>query len=337
MFWWETENKGVCGPTAVRSHAVVKPIPLSSTFEILSSLLLGHLYSKEYVKSAVLVSAWGWSIFFDSIDAIDPLDVSVDSMRVVCGVPTRQGRRKSRIIDGPTDCRRVILEEDIRPYENRRVRISPNVSTANRGLTWIGARGDAFQVTQTYSSTESTSDRSSIGKRQTHKLSFREMQELCLQIRRLPSCQCDTVTPDIVAWSRERRFAPPCEQQSRVPHDAVVETSDGRKICWVTVWPKPRLNPVQTPFQLFIKSLIYEDHSAEDADHGSPVFTRGSSLSWVFHVSQNPDARWLQLKDMCSSVYKPRFDRFIRGRGTCFECATDACAPVGSKPTLLLL
>lgn len=332
----EPKNDGFYGPMAGLPHTVIESIPLSSTFEILSSLLLGHLYSKEYVKSAVLVSAWGWSIFFDSIDAIDPLDVSVDSMRVVCGVPTRQGRRRSRIIDGPTACRKVLVREGISMSVDTTIRFSPNISTASRGLTWIGARGDAFQVTQTHSSTESTSDRFSIGKEQTHKLGFREMQELCLQVRRLPSCQCDTVTPDIVAWSRERRFAPPCEQ-SRVPHDAVVETSDGRKICWVTVWPERKPNPVQTAYQGFVKSLVQHDHRAEDANHGGQMFTKGPTLSCVFHVSQNPDARWLQLKDICSSVYEQRVDRVIRGRGTCFTCATDASAPVGSKPTLLLL
>jgi len=54
-----------------------KPIGLLTAFEVLSNLLIGQLFRTEYVKPAVLVSAWGWSIFFNSLDALDPEDPRV--------------------------------------------------------------------------------------------------------------------------------------------------------------------------------------------------------------------------------------------------------------------
>ena len=74
---------------------------LLNSFGILSLLLLGRQMSNDYVMPAVLLSAWGWSFFLDSVDATDPFDVSVDTLRVVRGVPSRRGHRRSRIIDGP--------------------------------------------------------------------------------------------------------------------------------------------------------------------------------------------------------------------------------------------
>jgi len=64
---------------------IARSLPIS--FKVLCDLLLGSSISKEYIASAVLISAWGWSIFFDAIDAIGPEDVDVRYMRVVLGVP----------------------------------------------------------------------------------------------------------------------------------------------------------------------------------------------------------------------------------------------------------
>ena len=86
-----------------------QPADLIKSFTFLSRLLLGSMFSEEYIDQSVLVSAWGWSIFFDSVDALDPADVSTSTMRVLCGVPSRRGLRRARIIDGP---RRSILSED---------------------------------------------------------------------------------------------------------------------------------------------------------------------------------------------------------------------------------
>ena len=86
-----------------QADEVPPALDLTNSFEILSRLLSGYSYSQDYVKSAVLVSAWDWSIFFESVDARDPADVSVSTMRVLHGVPSRRGLRRTRIIDGPTE------------------------------------------------------------------------------------------------------------------------------------------------------------------------------------------------------------------------------------------
>ena len=68
-----------------------RDIDLLISFEILSHLLLGHMFSRDYVEPAALISGWVWSIFFNSVDAVDPADISINTMRILCGVPTLPG------------------------------------------------------------------------------------------------------------------------------------------------------------------------------------------------------------------------------------------------------
>ena len=129
----------------LRARHVLESLPsLLDCFDHLSHLLLGHCYTEDYVGSAVLISGWGWSIFFDTFDAVDPANVSQDTMRVMPGVPSRRGLRKARILDGPMDLGtspNVNLAGEEVPNS-----FIPGISTAKRGPVLVGYLGtDGFR------------------------------------------------------------------------------------------------------------------------------------------------------------------------------------------------
>ena len=122
---------------------------MTVSFEVLLRLLLGHVYT--YTNPAVLVSTWGWSIVLESINANDPIDVPINTIRMECGVPARHCLRRTRIIDGPTDAS-VVSFTTAQKLLGRDPQIcyfrSP--STAEKGVTLVGYHSDAFQITQTF-------------------------------------------------------------------------------------------------------------------------------------------------------------------------------------------
>ncbi len=163
----------------------------SISFENLAHLLLGRMFSAEYVANAVLVSAWGWSIFLDIIDAADPSDAS-NNIRVMGGVPSRRGVRRARIIDGPTDVG-VFPNFQKVVQKDPQITFSPGVRTGKRGITLVGHNSDAFQITQIFTWTPAHTTVQKI-----QKFGFREMQDLCNKTERFPSCECAPMSSDIV-------------------------------------------------------------------------------------------------------------------------------------------
>ena len=168
-------NKGVAALTHVGNG---RYFDLLESFELLSLLLLGHNWYNDYGKPAVLLSAWGWSAFLDSIDDIDPFDVSTNTLRVMRGVPSRQGIRRNRIIDGP---RRAVASGMWRcPLPN--VTLAAGLGTAERGIILVGHHNDAFQVTQQFTCRDQSHS--------PYRYGFRAMAEWSIRSRRLPPCQC---------------------------------------------------------------------------------------------------------------------------------------------------
>lgn len=155
---------------------------LLESFEILSLMLLScHIRHENYIKRAFLVSAWGWSVFLDSIDSVDPSDVSIDTLRVLRGVPSRRGIRKTRIIDGPQE---TSLTKHFRSFgeEGEVYWVAEGASMAQKGVILVGHHDDAFQVTQQFTL--------SYERTYTHRLGFREMAERSIRSSRLPPCHC---------------------------------------------------------------------------------------------------------------------------------------------------
>lgn len=155
---------------------------LLESFETLSLMLLHcHIRHENYIKRAFLVSAWGWSVFLDSIDSIDPSDVSIDTLRVLRGVPSRRGIRKTRIIDGPQE---TSLTKHFRSFGDEDVDyfVAKRTSMAQKGVILVGHHDDAFEVTQQFTLYHERT--------YTHRLGFREMAQLSIRSSRLPPCHC---------------------------------------------------------------------------------------------------------------------------------------------------
>ena len=291
------------------------PIPnLTKSFDLLCRLLLGHSYSDDYVASAVLISAWGWSIFFDSIDAVDPEDVSVDTMRVMAGVPSRRGVRKARIIDGPADIR---LSSTIGENLDKEgcIVYYPGVSTAKRGPVLIGHSGsDSFSVTQSFDW------RSGYRDDRKYKIGFREMQDFCLGIDDILACQCENTKQETLEWIGAYsiydfdRDLPDVNEIKAATHQHYVRSSP---ICLPVNHER-----VFHPQRLSLKARIGE-----------------ASALWLFYVTDNPAARWLQLDDFYSIVANSRMkvSCYIKGKECCMTCVPKLTAAASADLVLVLL
>ena len=265
-----------------RSWLQLGGIPSSSmAFEELAYLLLGHMFSTEYVANAVLISAWGWSIFFDIFDAADPSDAS-NTIRVMGGVPSRRGVRRARIIDGPTD---ITLSSTV-VHKNPEVAFAPGVSTGKRGSTMVGHHSDAFQITQIFTWMP---DNKTV--QEIQKFGFRQMQELCHETKRLPSCECGPISPNIVkqidAYDERIWF------KDEFVFDSVPLQPSGH-----TPASSERLIARRSPKKHSVAIERYD---------------------YLFYVSDNAAARWLGLQSLCA---ESREDHpVMRGFDTCLECA----------------
>ena len=270
---------------------------VSTAFEDLAHLLLGHMFSTKYVANAILVSAWGWSIFLDIIDAADPGDAS-HNIRVMSGVPSRRGVRAARIIDGPTDI-------DLLPASSRviktdsQITFSSGVCTGERGTTMVGHRSDAFQITQIFSWTPEHEMEPVM-----RKFGFRAMQELCNKTQWLPSCECAPVSSAIVkqldAYTRKERVKNKCYFYSMS-----LEPADDRS----------------SPSERLIARGRLED---------------GFRARYYFYASHNAAARWLVLDGMHAASQEAEFRVVIRPFDTCIKCAM-ACRGLDLGPPLGIL
>lgn len=233
-----------------------KDLPdLPESFEILCLLLLGrHLYHDEYVKNAILLSAWGWSIYYDSTDAVDPCNVSTETLRVLRGVPSRRGFRANRIIDGP---QRAVPLQDC--YRRNGVPLIPGVATAERGVILVGHHSDAFQVTQQFTSKTDPTITCGYG--------LRKMMGLALISKRLPPCQCDN--PKRRIWNSKSGHV----------------TSSARNVSVIdSILKKESIS--------FRSQGLNEDHPQHsDLEKG---FSSEDCKRRFIYVSDNPAARWVQ-------------------------------------------
>ena len=273
---------------------------VSTSFENLAHLLLGHMYSTSYVANAILVSAWGWSIFLDIIDVADPGDAS-NNIRVMGGVPFRRGDRAARVIDGPTDI-------DLLPFSSKVVKTDPQISfssgvcTGERGTTMVGHRSDAFQITQIFSWTPEHEMEPVI-----HKFGFRAMQEMCNKTEQLPSCECAPVSSAIAeqldAYTRKERF---------------------KNESYFYSMPLQPAGDRSSPSERLIARGRLEDG------------LRRKSRVYFFYASHNAAARWLVLDGMHAASKKGEFRVVIRSFDTCIDCAM-ACRGLDLEPPLGIL
>ena len=264
---------------------------LLESFKVLCFLILGrHMSHDDYVKPAVLVSAWGWSVFLDSIDSVDPFDVSVDKLRVVRGVPSRRGLRRTRIIDGPQShslLAELGTSERYGYLERIRIYRAPGVSTAEKGVTLVGHHSDAFEVTQNFTCHQMRTS--------TYRYGFREMADWCIWSRRLPPCQCNKL---------ERGF----------PTLTSEHIDPARKVSLID-------NLIEGDNELLRRATRHEASWR--------VFASRDGKRCFVYDSDNPAARWIQLEFMyshCEGIKEVDRDYKyyyigLGGSNTCVKCA----------------
>lgn len=260
---------------------------LLDSFKVLCFLILGrHMSHDDYVKPAVLVSAWGWSVFLDSIDSVDPFDVSVGKLRVVRGVPSRRGLRRTRIIDGPKShsVREELSTDEVYPSCVRLPPCrAPGVSTAEKSVTLVGHHSDAFEVTQNFTCHQIRTS--------TYKYGFREMAEWSIRSRRLLPCQCNKL----------ERGSPTLTPRHIDP---------ARKVSLIDKLFEGNNHPLRRG----------SEHEALER-----VFAPRDARSCFVYISSNPAARWIQLEILYSHFVPGHLGSNyyigLGGSNTCVECA----------------
>ena len=145
-----------------------------------------------------------------------------------------------------------------------------------------------------------------------HILGFRDMLELCKEAAWLSPCACNDKTTDLASLKAGQVVS--------------IKGSDVEGI---------------SPNAL-------KDCDVRDGEYAICLFpntggrARGENATWIFHVTKNPAARWLQLDDMVHNTFfldemNPRL--FIRTNETCMLCACKFFSEPGNQdsPSLVLL
>ena len=281
---------------------------ITQSFEILAHYLLGQRYSDSFIEQALLVSDCGWSIFFDAIDATDPSDVSICNLRMLAGVPSVEDASKDRVVkdrvlDGPTELSFSYSDSTVLKADGlsntSAVNFFAGVSTAKRGNSLIGFRdNDAFLATQTFiwnfKGTEA----------KTHIMGFREMLELCKGSTWLPPCACDDKTTKLGSLEAGQVFT--------------INGSNVEKIL---------------PTALRDHQVLGSEYAVCFLPHATEA-TKSDEATWIFHVTKNPAARWLQLDDMVrNTILWENMDPklFVRDSEICELCACKLFSEPGNQ------
>lgn len=294
-------------------------IGLTRAFDVLGYFLQGPTFSEDLNKSSILVSACGWSLYFNSVSATDPAELFDSTLRIIRGVPARGDVRKTRIVDGPTQLyfspsEAFFLENRWKSY----VRFFPGVSRAQRERAFVGYQElDAFQITQPYEW------RYMGDKPRKHLLGLREMIDLCSQFSFLLPCGCKDESLSFQEIA-----------QTYVRHDDLdsdeVRGDDGN------------FHRMLFCYEGSEGYVFSDSDGASDPPSKNQAFTecilgaqtgsryRPTSEAWLFYVSDDPAARWMELCDMYPELVangNKRYQLLLRGPNTCLRCAFDAVIP----------
>lgn len=309
--FWELSNEEFAVSVKGNQFSGTAPDTFVS-FNIISRLLLGHQYSKEDVESSALVSSWGWSIFLDAFGALDPAHVRPGVIHIQLGVPSRNGERKTRVVDGPAD---IPIEYGTSlDHDGIPITFWPGVSDSQLSATLIGYSGrDAFSVVQVYEWNMNGQ------KLKKWRLGFRGKQEMCLKFTVIDQCPCATSLRDEESENWIDKFI----------------AGDG-------AWGRATLG---TATRGAINGMIrkYPSDSGDLSLSRERVFccplgkhhpTHGSSMAWFFFVTRNPASRWLAIDGLDQLKGEDGgFQHILRGNNCCVRCA---CEVITTKSLVLL-
>ena len=234
---------------------------------------------------------------------------------MLAGVPSVEDASKDRVVkdrvlDGPTELSfsysdSTVLKADW--FSNTSsVNFFPGVSTAKRGDSLIGFRdNDAFLATQSFTWNFKGTEA------KAHILGFREMLELCNDFRWLPPCACDDKTTELRSLVAGQVFTIKGSNVDRTLPTALRDHEVLNSAYAVCFFPNARES------------------------------TKSDEDTWIFHVTKNPAARWLQMDDKVRSTYfggKMDPQIFIKGSETCMLCAYRIVSESGNqRPYSLVL
>lgn len=112
--------------------------------------MLSHMMFGDNVKGAgdsCLISNWGWSIYLSSFGDIDPHSIVPGLLTVKPGVPSRDGERRTRVLDGPHD---LTVVRNIKEHVDQAVMLESE-RHVKRQNDLVGTREDHFVVTVRFS------------------------------------------------------------------------------------------------------------------------------------------------------------------------------------------
>ena len=272
---------------------------ITESFDILAQYLLGQRYSESFIGQALLVSDHGWSIFFDALDATDPFDVSICNLRVLAGAPSIEDASKDRIVkdrilDGPTELSFSYSDSTVLKAKlssgTSSVNFFPGVSTAKRGKSLVGFRdNDAFLARQSF--TWKFKGREA----KTHILGFREMLDLCKSFTWLLPCACSEKGTQLKSFEAGQIL--------------ILQGSNVVRVSPETLKDYELLNSEYAV-------CLFPPNTRQAAKKADGI--------WMFNVTKNPAARWLQMDDMIrnTAFWEESDERlFIRDNETCMPCA----------------
>ena len=225
-------------------------------------------------------------------------------VRLLCGVPCRRGLRKARVIDGPVELRPPTTYGEVL-IQKPKVVYFPGVSTAQADTVIVGQNSDAFQFTRLFRW-------KSMGiHEKSHKLGFRNMQDLCTSAHRFRPCQHEVDTKKHKAWIDGRLWD---VQSSTMRENTILNKR------LLSKWPPQRQGNYEAPE---LERVFGIDDTTE-------------KRLW-FYVTANPAARWLQLFDLYHLCTNGALWRLLRGPETCLGCAVDNAGLACFRHTLVLL
>jgi hypothetical protein len=265
------------------------PLPnILLSYDLLARLLLGTSYFSDFMHRSCLVSAYGWSLFFDSFDAADPVEIATGLLHLALGVPTRTGCRRARIVDGPTNVQLTSPKGVVVNSERPVIAFWPGVWSGRNTGAYVGNHGrDAFTVVQHFewAREESTS--------KSWKFGFREKVEFC------------------TSWAFIGRY--PCYDEKTTEEEQV----------WLDEYIKraTRVHCKHPPSEKFLREREVGHLSPER------IFCREirddveGACTWFFFVVTTGAARWLALDGMDRLDEISDYNYLLRGKDCCISCA----------------
>ena len=276
-----------------------------ASYRLLSMLLLGRSYTKDYIWPSCLVSSRGWCVILDAVDAKDPDHVLTETVRVLFGVPSRRGVTKRRILNGPT-----VTWANMSGIENRQLAQSPHLVTlfpgelqVADGRLLVGHQGQAsISAIQTFMIQHPSPDHPG-GRLQ---LGLQEMHELCTRFHRLPPCQCTEVPLNLTSIAgKSTNISLPKSKH---------EPSTVLSFLWERKWPENA-------------SLADSNTDAVVARANNPLERLPNGIDiWFFTRARTPPARWAQIAGLCYPGFKSGLDsdtysHYRKDSECCLPCA----------------